>query len=181
MKFDNILNEIKTVLDTVETNQVNEFINIILSANTIVTIGAGRVGMAIKGFTMRLGHLGLKAFHLGDTSLPSIGENDLLIVASGSGETQTIVDLTKIAKKNGANIFCITGNENSRIGELSNHKLILKAPSKTKSINGFTSIQPMTTLNEQSLSILFDSIVLELMEETKENHDSMWERHSNLE
>ena len=25
MKFDNILNEIKTVLDTVETNQVNEY------------------------------------------------------------------------------------------------------------------------------------------------------------
>ena len=87
MKFDNILNEIKTVLDTVETNQVNEFINNILSANTIVTIGAGRVGMAIKGFTMRLGHLGLKAFHLGDTSLPSIGENDILkldIKSSGS-------------------------------------------------------------------------------------------------
>jgi len=39
----------------------------------------------------------------------------------------------------------------------------------------------MTTLNEQSLGIFFDSIVLKLMEKMGESHDTMWGRHSNLE
>ena len=59
--------------------------------------------------------------------------------------------------------------------------LKILAPSKTKEVEGLKSIQPMTTLNEQSLGVLFDAIVLEIMEKTNETHDSMWNRHSNLE
>jgi 6-phospho-3-hexuloisomerase len=55
------------------------------------------------------------------------------------------------------------------------------APSKTKQVDGFVSIQPMTTLNEQSLGLFFDTIVLLLMEKMGESHDTMWARHSNLE
>ena len=176
-----ILNEIDKVLSTVDNNEVNELIEKIINSNTIITAGAGRVGMAIKGFAMRLGHLGFKCFNLGDTTLPSIGKKDLFIVASGSGETQTIFDLVKIAHENQTDIFLISGNPKSRMGKLASKTLTLKAPSKTKSIDGFESIQPMTTLNEQSLAILFDSITLQIMERTGENHDSMWNRHSNLE
>jgi D-arabinose 5-phosphate isomerase GutQ len=39
----------------------------------------------------------------------------------------------------------------------------------------------MTTLNEQSIGIFFDAVVLRLMEELNETHETMWERHSNLE
>ena len=79
--------------------------------------GAGRVGMAIRGFGMRLGHLGFTAFTLGDSTVPGISNGDLLIVASGSGETQTIVDLVTIASNNGVRIVAVTGNPESRIGK----------------------------------------------------------------
>jgi len=176
-----ILDEIKRVLIQLNQNEINDLIENIISSKIIVTIGAGRVGMAIKGFAMRLGHLGFNCYNLGDTTLPAIGKGDLLIVASGSGETQTIYDLVKIAKKNGAEIFLVTGNPNSRMGIVANKTLNIKAPSKTKSIEGFESIQPMTTLNEQSLGIMFDAIVLEIMSKIGETHDTMWARHSNLE
>jgi hypothetical protein len=39
----------------------------------------------------------------------------------------------------------------------------------------------MTTLNEQSLGLFFDTVVLLLMEKMGESHDTMWARHSNLE
>ena len=42
-------------------------------------------------------------------------------------------------------------------------------------------MQPMTTLNEQSLSLFFDALVLKLMDKMNETHDTMWARHSNLE
>lgn len=181
IKYNEILKEIDSVLSKIDDKEIQQFINMINKSNTIVTLGAGRVGMAIKGFAMRLGHLGFKAYHIGDTTLPSIGKGDLLIVASGSGETQSVFDLVEIAKKNGASITLITGNQDSRIAKLSNNSVIMKAPSKVKKVDGLISIQPMTTLNEQCLNILFDSIVLEIMSVKNETHDTMWNRHSNLE
>ena len=177
-----ILNEISSVLvNKINQKEADLLINEILIAEKIVCSGAGRVGMAIKGFAMRLGHLGFNAFQLGDTTVPSIGEKDLFIVASGSGETKTILELVKIAKTNKSKIFLISGNPKSSMGKLADSVLKVSAPSKVKEVEGLKSIQPMTTLNEQALGILFDSIVLELMEKTGETHDTMWNRHSNLE
>lgn len=176
-----ILGEIKAVLEPLDEDDVVVLRYEILKAKKIVVCGAGRVGMAIRGFGMRLGHLGLQAFTLGDSVVPGIGQGDLLLVASGSGETQTIFDLVEIAKKNGARIGLVTGNPESRMGRLADVVVQIKAPSKTKAVEGLTSIQPMTTLNEQSLGIFFDALVLELMEKMNETHDTMWARHSNLE
>jgi 6-phospho-3-hexuloisomerase len=176
-----ILGEIAQVLDMINQSEVDQLITEINMANKIVVCGAGRVGYAIRGFGMRLGHMGYKAYALGDTTVPSIAEGDLLIVASGSGETQTIFDLVSIAKKNRARIAAVTGNPDSRIGKLGDTVLKIAAPSKTKAIEGFISVQPMTTLNEQCLGLLFDAIVLQLMDQTLETHDTMWNRHSNLE
>ncbi|MGB5018877.1 MAG: 6-phospho-3-hexuloisomerase [Candidatus Moraniibacteriota bacterium] len=176
-----ILGEIEAVFKSFDENQVVSLRDEILKANKIVVCGAGRVGMAIRGFGMRLGHLGLQAFTLGDSTVPGIGKRDMLLVASGSGETQTIFDLVKIGKKNGARIGLVTGNPDSRMGKLADVIVQITAPSKTKAVDGLVSIQPMTTLNEQSLGIFFDALVLDLMEKMGETHDTMWARHSNLE
>lgn len=182
---DIVLTEIKNVLYGISHMDVERMIALVLEVqknnSKIVVCGAGRVGYAIKGFGMRLGHLGFNAYTIGDSTVPSIGQNDLFIVASGSGETQTIYDLVVIAKNNNANIIYIGGNPDSRIGKLSNIYVKINAPSKTNQIDNIKSIQPMTTLNEQCLSIFFDCIVLQLMDNMGETHDTMWNRHSNLE
>jgi 6-phospho-3-hexuloisomerase len=180
-KIDQILGEINLVLSKVNELEVEQMLLQIQLAEKIVVCGAGRVGMAIRAFGMRLAHLGLNAYSLGDSNVPSISNKDLLIVASGSGETQTIVDLVQIAQRNGSSIIAITGNPESRIGKMANIIVKIEAPSKTKEILGFRSIQPMTTLNEQSLGIFFDAATLELMDKMGESHDTMWARHSNLE
>ena len=100
--IETILSEIKLVFEPLDEMQVELLRDELLEANKIVVCGAGRVGMAIRGFGMRLGHLGLQAFTLGDSVVPGISSGDLLLVASGSGETQTIYDLVEIGKKNGA-------------------------------------------------------------------------------
>jgi len=176
-----ILNEIRTVLSKLDDDELDRLVAAILNAQKIVSVGAGRVGMAIRGFAMRLGHLGLTSHVIGDATVPSIADGDLLLVASGSGETETIYQLVKIAKEHRAEIALITGNPESRMGKLANIIVKIEAPSKVREIDGFKSVQPMTTLNEQSLGILFDMIVLSLMEELGESHETMWSRHSNLE
>lgn len=179
--FKEILLEIDQVLSKTEEKDVSLLIKELTEAKTIVVVGAGRVGMAVRGFAMRLGHIGFKAFTLGDSTVPSIGVGDLLLVCSGSGETQTIYDLVEIAKKNKSRIALVTGNLESRMGKLADVVVKISAPSKMKSVEGVVSIQPMTTLNEQCLGIFFDSVVLQLMEKLNETHETMWVRHSNLE
>lgn len=176
-----VLEEIETVLDKVDPKEIKTLIKAIKNANTVVVAGAGRVGMATRAFAMRLGHLNIRAYTLGDSTVPGIGKGDLLLVSSGSGETQTIFDIVKTAKENKAKIALVTGNPDSRMGKLADIVVQLKAPSKTKKVADFASIQPMTTLNEQCLFIFFDLVVLLLMEDLDENHNTMWKRHSNLE
>jgi 6-phospho-3-hexuloisomerase len=176
-----ILGELRTVLATLDDRELDRLASGIRSARRIVLTGAGRVGLAVRGFAMRLAHLGLKAHMLGDATVPSVGRRDLLVVASGSGETETIFQLVSIAKRNGARIALVTGSPDSRMGKLADVIVRLRAPSKTRPVAGFTSAQPMTTLNEQCLGILFDALVLRLMRDLRETHETMWKRHSNLE
>ncbi len=176
-----VIEEIRTVLSKVQEEQILKLIEEIRKANTIVVCGAGRVGMMTRSFGMRLGHLGLRAYTLGDSTVPGLQEGDLFLVSSGSGETETIYQLVVIAKKHKARVALITGNPESRMGKLADTIVEIKAPSKVKAVEGFTSAQPMTTLNEQCLLVFFDAVVLALMEHLEESHDSMWERHSQLE
>jgi 6-phospho-3-hexuloisomerase len=182
--IDLILKEIKTVLRNIDDYHVELAIKEILSAKKIVICGAGRVGMAGRGFAMRLGHLGLKAYMLGDATVPGLGRKDLFIVCSGSGETQTIYDLVVLAKKNNARVLLISSyidHNKSRMAKLADTVVVINAPNKVRKVNGFSSKQPMTTLNEQCLGIFFDALVLLLMEKMGETHETMWKRHSNLE
>lgn len=179
-----ILKEIDYVLSQVDEYHVELLIQEIRKAKTIVLCGAGRVGMAAKGFAMRLGHLGLKAYMLGDATVPALKKGDLLIACSGSGETQTIYDLVVRSKESNARIALVSSyidHNKSRMAKIADTVVVINAPSKTTKIEGFSSIQPMTTLNEQCLGIFFDSVVLMLMERLNETHETMWKRHSNLE
>lgn len=161
--------------------QLNSLIQDILLAEKIVVHGAGRVGLASKAFGMRLSHLGLKAFTIGDSNVPHLGKKDLLIIASGSGETDSIFSLVNIASNNGCRIDVITSNPLSRIAKTGNLIVNISAPSKIKKNDDYISKQPMTTLYEQCLGLFFDSVILFLMEEMCETNSIMWARHTNLE
>lgn len=176
-----ILDEINKVLSEIDEEETKKLKDEILKAKKIITIGAGRVGLSAKGFAMRLGHLGLQSFTTADTTIPAIGEKDLLIVCSGSGETQAVYDLALIGKNHGVRICAITAKPKSRIGKIANIIINLKSPTKTDKNPKVQSIQPMTTLNEQCLMIFFDCLVLELMKKLGETEETMWQRHSNLE
>ena len=67
-----ILKEISFVFSDIDESQVKALSDAIMRSEKIVVCGAGRVGMAARGFAMRLGHLGLKAYCLGDATVPSL-------------------------------------------------------------------------------------------------------------
>jgi 6-phospho-3-hexuloisomerase len=52
---------------------------------------AGKERTCIKMAAMRFMHLGYTVFIVGETNTPAILEGDLLLVASGSGTTSSVV------------------------------------------------------------------------------------------
>jgi 6-phospho-3-hexuloisomerase len=173
-----VLIEMSGVLEKVNEQEVERFVARISRAKKIVILGAGRMGIVSKSFAMRLKHFGLNAYCYGDSNVPNIGKGDLLIVCSGSGETRTILKLCEVAKEHNCPIFLISTKTSSSMAKLASDIVVIPAPSKTD--DNF-SIQPMTSLNEQSLWIFFDTIVLLLMKALKKTEKDLWKAHSILE
>lgn len=178
---DSILEEILGSLKNLDLNKSKIFTDNVLESNKIVVAGAGRVGLFMRGFSMRLAQMGFHASALGDSNVPTLTERDLLVIGSGSGETQTIYDIAKRAKEHAVVLILITSNLESRISKISNLAIQINTPNKLQNNLLAHSIQPMTSLFEQSLCIYLDSVVLNLMDKLGETSDSMWSRHSILE
>lgn len=177
-----IMAEIFKVLSLVDENKLDKIIEKILDSKRVFVLGVGRSGLVMKGFAMRLMHLGLNAFVVGESITPAIKKDDLLIVGSGSGKTLSVVANAEKARKYGAEIIFITSNRHSPIVKYSGLTVFLLAPTpKTEAKNLNFSIQPMGSLFEQSFLIFTDLIVLMLMDKLYMTSDKMFENHANLE
>jgi len=178
-----VLEEINECLSRVDGEQVDEMIDFILTSEKIILVGAGRMGLMLQTFSARLNHLGIPAFIAGTIGCPPIGEGDLLLVASSSGETATVREIARIAHRQSAKIFTITANTTSTIAGISSKTLYLQAPASLhpQQDDSLISKQPMKTLFEQSLFVLLESLVLSLMERTGQKADNLSKRHANLE
>ena len=174
-----VLLELGTVLSSIKESEVQQFIHAITNSKKIVVYGAGRMGLMSTAFAMRLTHLGFQGYVLGNVNTPSVHSEDLLILSSSSGETETVYRVAKLGKEACVKIALITSRPNSRIGKLADIIVTLDVPNKLDTTR--SSIQPMTTLSEQSLMIFFDILVLLLMKVTHQTSDDLWKRHSNLE
>ena len=183
MNTKNILFELLTNLEEVDENELKDFVEAIINAKHIFLAGAGRSGLAIRAFANRLMHLGLKVSVIGDVTASYAVNGDLLIIGSGSGETQSLVAMTQKAKKNGVNIALNTISSESTIAKLANVKFVLPGASPKvedeKSMG--TSIQPMGSSYEQLSFIIYDAVIMDLMNKLGENVDTMFSRHANLE
>lgn len=179
IQYEAILTEILNASNKFNLDQLDDFVSKIEKADRIACIGAGRVGLAMRSFSMRLMHLGYTSLYVGETNLPRLDKNDLLIIGSGSGETRTLVTIAEVASSSNLPIALITATPKSSIALKSNIVLTMH----NQSIREFSenSIQPMTTLFEQSLQILLDAIVLHLMSVTGQTSDILLSRHNILE
>lgn len=76
----------------------------IAEANAIFVFGAGRSLLMLKAFAMRLMHIGLKVHVVGDVVTPALQKSDLLLLASASGETASLVNVAIKAKQLGGTV-----------------------------------------------------------------------------
>ena len=177
-----VVKEIGRTLSRISTDEAGRLVEIIIMSKKILVAGAGRSGLAMKAFAMRLAHMGFEVYVVGETVTPNFEETDLLLIGSGSGETGSLVSMAKKAKKIGGRLALITILPESSIGQLADMTVKIPAPTpKASGAEVWTSIQPMGSLFEQSLFIFLDIIILKLMEEIANDSTNMFKRHANLE
>ena len=186
-----ILDNIKSAEDYLDEEAIDKFENIIIESKNIFVTGAGRSGLAAKAFAMRLMHLGLSAYVVGETISPAIYEDDCIIAISGSGETNTIVSAAKIAKNRGSKVLALTSYPESTLGQLCDCYILVKGRTKKevddenyikRQIHGnYTSLTPLGTAFELTTLVFLDAIVSELMEKMQQTESDLKARHTVLE
>ena len=121
-------------------------------------------------------HLGFQAYVIGEISTPHTKAGDLLIITSGSGETDALVSIAKKAKESGLYLGLVTMNPQSTLGKMADGMIILPGDSKGNNEEKH-SIQPMGSQFEQMSFLIFDAIVLKLLENWNQTSEQMFMRH----
>lgn len=182
-------------LSEVSEEEVNKCIELILSRRDkkIFIMGAGRSGLVGKAFALRLLHLGYEVHVLGETLMPSVSKDDLVIAISGSGSTKLVITAVEAAKRVGATILGITSFPDSPLGKLSDFILQVKGRvMPTKEVNGrdyfarqilglHEPLAPLGTLFEDTCMILLDAMIPILMNKLNLSEEDLGRRHANIE
>ncbi|WP_117170919.1 6-phospho-3-hexuloisomerase [Paraliobacillus sediminis] len=176
-----ILKELELGIEVISDKQVEELVTGILNANKIFVAGGGRSGLAAKSFAMRMMHVGLYPYVVGETITPNFEQDDMLLISSGSGETKNFISIAEKAQSIGGEVVALTTNVDSTIAQLAD--LVIKMPGspKDQSTSNYQTIQPMGSLFEQSLLLFFDAVILRFMERKGLDSANMYGRHANLE
>ena len=175
--------EVQRCLERVSVDSINRASKRIEAADQVFLAGAGRSGLAIRGFAMRLMHLGKQVHVVGETTTPAVAACDLLVIGSGSGRTESLLAMARKAKSIGATVLLVTIDPTSPVGELADDVVQIPAPSPKASsaVAAQSSIQPMGALFEQCLFLLLDAMIVMLMSRAGIAADEMFARHANLE
>ncbi|MEM3383272.1 MAG: 6-phospho-3-hexuloisomerase [Nitrososphaerales archaeon] len=182
-------------LSEVSEEEVDKCIEIILSRRDkkIFIMGAGRSGLVGRAFALRLLHLGYEVHVLGETLMPSVNKDDLVIAISGSGSTKLVVTAVEAAKRVGATILGITSFPDSPLGKLSDFILQVKGrvmPTKEANSRDYFARQilglheplaPLGTLFEDTCLILLDAMIPILMNKLNLSEEDLGKRHANIE
>lgn len=176
-----VLGEIRTALEAADLEAAERLAEDICHSECVFLTGTGRVLMAMQAFCKRLTHLGIHAHCVGDITEPALSEGNLLIVASGSGESIVPVAIAKKAKELGGRVVHIGSNPEGSAGAYCDYMVRIPVKTRLNRPDEIESKQIMTSLFEQTILILGDILAMIIMEEKGLELKELWKCHANLE
>lgn len=175
---DTFLAELRGLFDALDPSAAAEAAGAVEAHGRIFVCGAGRSGLMLRAFAMRLAQMGKTVFVVGETVTPSVGGGDLLVAASASGTTAGVLRNAGIALGAGADLFVITASADSPLAAMNTCGCVV-LPAATKD-RAEGSAQLMGSLFEQAL-LLFGDAVTERLAAASGAAVQMRARHANLE
>lgn len=181
---------------SMDHHQMEDFFHEILSAKRVFVAGAGRSGLIAKAFGLRLMHLGLNTYVVGETITPAFLPGDTLVMFSGSGETHSMVSMCGTAHELGGRICLVTASPDSRmsrmadcvvnLGDLTGYYAKDKNSFEIRQLTGTyrsvtSAFAPLGTLFETLALVFSDAVISALMEAKKAKVRDMKNRITNVE
>ncbi|MFJ2369284.1 6-phospho-3-hexuloisomerase [Microbacterium sp. NPDC087665] len=160
--------------------QLDQLADLLDDAERVFVYGAGRSGLALRMTAMRLMHLGLDVHVVGDTTAPAIAAGDVLLTASGSGTTESIVRAAERAASLGARVGLITTADSSPLADIADVRVRVPAAQKLDR-SAEASAQYAASLFEQVVVVIGDGLFHALWQRQGTSADDLWPRHANLE
>lgn len=180
-----LLFQLETSTQELDETQLQAFQQLALEAPHIFFAGAGRSGLMMRALAMRFMHLGKSAYVVGDVSTPAARPGDLLVMASGSGSTATLVTIaTKAVQQLGCKLILITTQPDSPLGQLAYLTIAVHASNKvTNAASTTPQLQLGSSTFEEMTLLIGDALVanLAMQPELRCTNAQLMERHANLE
>ena len=184
------MNQRKAIMDELEKNflsvddkEIDGFIDLIEKAHKIFFFSQGREMIMLSAFAMRVYHMGYDAYVVGESHVPPITKDDLLVLSIGMGISAGLrasIPLLETAKEAGAVVAVLTANPEKLN---SNIDFILYIPGQTliNELDSKTSIQPLEAAYEQAELITLDYTVKRMMDRNNWIESDLSSRHTNME
>lgn len=172
-----VIDKISGILEATNDNYDQRLTEMVEGAKRVFISGAGRSKLVGNFFAMRLMHAGYDVSVVGEIVTPSIKAGDLLVIISGSGETEQLIAFTKKAKEIGAKILLISAKADSTIGDLADETMQIGRDEQYGKVRGM----PMGTVFELSTLFFLESTVSHIIHEKGIAEEEMRSRHANLE
>ena len=178
------------VADCIDQSSLDEFASMLISANRIFIMGAGRSGLVAKSFAMRLMHIGFQVYVVGEIITPAVTAGDVVVAISGSGNTRTISEFGEICKKLNVKLITVTSTKNSTLGRLSDLSVVIDGKQKPspgkeymeRQLRGnHKSLTPLGTLFELTAAVFLDAFIAKMMVLRGVDESFLKQRHTVLE
>lgn len=168
-----LLDRIGKVMAQVDWNSFVELAHMLPRSRQIFVTGAGRSGLVARSFGMRLMHAGLTAFVPGETITRPIGEGDLLVAISCTGETGYTEYLARRARQLGGVVAVITAEPDSPLARDADRVVHIPAEAE--------DIVVRAAVFEHAASLSLDAVFNVLADRLKIDTREFRRRHANLE
>ncbi|HEU4568597.1 MAG TPA: 6-phospho-3-hexuloisomerase [Marmoricola sp.] len=176
-----VLEEITGVAEKTDREQIAALVDRLMAAPRVFVAGEGRSGLMGKAFAMRLMHLGLTVYAIGETITPAVREGDLVVAISGSGKTGGTVRAAESARGAGAVVHAVTTDPASPLGQVAEGALVLPAATKYRRADEAPTIQPLSSLFDQMTHIALDVVCLDVARRRDVDNERARANHSNTE
>jgi 6-phospho-3-hexuloisomerase len=175
------LSDLASVFAAMPEDALDGLVEAIVAAKRIVVFGLGREGLQMRGFAMRLFHMGRDIAVWGDMTTPALCAGDLFIASAGPGDLPTAQTLVEVARKGGARIALVTAQPDGGLAKQVDLVTVIPAQTMANDQGGKLSVLPMGSLFETAQMIAFELVILKLRPRFNETSDTMRARHTNLE
>ena len=176
-----VLDEITKVMNCLNLQDIEHFIQDIVGANRVFLAGSGRVLLQLKCFAKRLSQTEIDAYVIGETTTPPVAPGDILIVSSCSGKTIIPLAVATQARMLGARLWGITTCTKSPVADCCDRLLNISCTGYRQNNAEIESSQPMNNLFEQILHLLFDIINWEAQKIKGLSDEKLRRNHANIE